>query len=52
MFVRADRLLTKVNDGRFPKHAISFHWEGFVPHLVAYDTVDERSWRSTSPVST
>lgn len=42
MFVRADRLLTEVNDGRFPKHAISFHWEGFVPHLVAYDTVDER----------
>ena len=31
MFVRADRLLTEVNDGRFPKHAISFHWEGFVP---------------------
>jgi hypothetical protein len=42
MFVRADRLLTEVNDGRFPKHAISFHWEGFVPHLVAYDSVDER----------
>jgi hypothetical protein len=42
MFVRADRLLTEVDNGRFPKHAISFHWEGFVPHLVAYDTVDER----------
>jgi hypothetical protein len=42
MFVRADRLLTEVNDGRFPKHAISFHWEGFVPHLVAYNNVDER----------
>jgi hypothetical protein len=42
MFVRADRLLTEVNDGRFPKHAISFHWEGFVPHLVAYDSVEER----------
>jgi hypothetical protein len=42
MFVRADRLLTEVNDGRFPKHAISFHWEGFVPHLVAYDNVDEQ----------
>jgi hypothetical protein len=42
MFVRADQLLAEVNDGRFPKHAISFHWEGFVPHLVAYDSVDER----------
>jgi hypothetical protein len=42
MFVRADRLLTEVNDGRFPKHAISFHWEGFVPHLVAYDSIEER----------
>ena len=42
MFVRADRLLTDANDGRFPKHAISFHWDGFVPHLEAYDIVEEK----------
>ncbi len=42
MFVRADRLLTEVNDGRFPKHAISYHWDGFVPHLVAYDGSDKQ----------
>lgn len=41
MFVRADRLLTEFDDGRFPRHAISFHWEGFVPHLEAYDVVEE-----------
>ncbi len=43
MFVRADRLLTHVDEGLFPKHAISFHWEGFVPHLIAYDGANERA---------
>lgn len=36
MFVRADRLLTSLPlKGR--KHAISYHWEGYQPHLMMYD---------------
>jgi hypothetical protein len=37
MFVRADRLLQGPPATWLSKHAISFHWEGFEPHLVLYD---------------
>ena len=41
MFVRADRLLTERPDW-FSTHVLDYHWEGFVPHLMAYDV--ERQW--------
>ncbi len=41
MFVRADRLLTEQPDW-FSMHIIDYHWEGFVPHLVFYDTEARR----------
>ena len=37
MFVRADRLLGGPPATWLSKHAISYHWEGFEPHLVLYD---------------
>jgi hypothetical protein len=37
MFVRADRLLESPPTTWLSKHVISFHWEGFEPHLVLYD---------------
>jgi hypothetical protein len=36
MFVRADRLLGESPD-LFSRHVIDFHWEDFIPHLVAFD---------------
>jgi len=38
MFVRADQLLVEQLQDKFTSHAIDFHWEGFDPHLVCFDS--------------
>jgi hypothetical protein len=40
MFIRADRLLRSHLNPEF-KHVLEFHWEGFEPHLMAYDPKEE-----------
>ena len=37
MFSRADQLLVEEHEGKFPLHALAFHWDGYEPHLDCYD---------------
>lgn len=41
MFTRADTLLFGTAD-RFRYHVIGFHWSDFEPHLMVFDTQDEK----------